>query len=103
MGGYVAALLCGLEESGVDCVIAANPSVDPSKMFWRDGLPMATRYLKTAGVTQKKTDVLLDTVSLLALKQRVSWERRACSPAWPTASSRPGNRRGCGVIGNVPA
>ena len=77
LGGYAAALLCGLEEDGIDCVIAANPSVDPSKMFWRDGLSMATRYLKTAGVTQKKTDRLLATVSPLALEARVARERRA--------------------------
>ena len=77
LGGFAAALLCGLEESGIDCVIAANPSVDPSKMFWRDGLSMATRYLKTNGVTQKKTDRLLATVSPLALEPRVGRERRA--------------------------
>lgn len=76
LGGYAAALLCGLVDDGIDCVIAANPSVDPSKMFWRDGLSMATRYLKTNGVTQKKTDLLLGTVSPLALEPRVSWERR---------------------------
>ena len=58
-------------------MIAANPSVDPSKMFWRDGLSMATRYLKTAGVTQKKTDRLLRTVSPLALEPWVARERRA--------------------------
>ena len=79
LGGFAAALLCGLVqgEEGVDCVIAANPSVDPSLMFWRDGLSMATRYLKTAGVTQKKTDLLLRAVSPLALEPRVAKERRA--------------------------
>lgn len=77
LGGYAAALLCGLADEGIDCVIAANPSVDPSKMFWRDGLSMGTRYMKTNGVTQKKTDRLLATVSPLALEPRVSRQRRA--------------------------
>lgn len=76
LGGYAAALLCGLDD-GIDCVIAANPSVDPSLMFWRDGLSVTTRYLKTNGATQKKTDRLLRAVSPLALEPRVIRERRA--------------------------
>jgi hypothetical protein len=76
LGGYVAALLCCLED-GVDGVGVANPAVDPSHLFWRNALSLATRYLKTAGVTEEKMDVLLRVVSPLAMPPLVSCERRA--------------------------
>jgi pimeloyl-ACP methyl ester carboxylesterase len=76
LGGYVAALLCCLEE-GIDGVVVANPAVDPSHLFWRNALSLATRYLKTAGVTEGKMDVLLRMVSPLAMQPLVSRERRA--------------------------
>ena len=76
LGGYAAALTASLD-TGVDCVVAANPSVDPSHMFWRDGLSVATRYLKTEGVTQKKSDQLLRAVSPLAMQPKVPGEGRA--------------------------
>jgi pimeloyl-ACP methyl ester carboxylesterase len=76
LGGYVAALLCCLED-GVDGVVVANPAVDPSHLFWRNALSLATRYLKTAGVTEEKMDVLLRVVSPLAMPPLVSRERRA--------------------------
>lgn len=70
LGGYTAALTASLDDR-VDCVICANPSVDPSHMFWRDGFSMGTRYLKSEGVTQKKSDQLLHVVSPLALEPQV--------------------------------
>lgn len=76
LGGYTAALLASLDNR-IDCVIAANPSVDPSHMFWRDGLSAATRYLKTYGASQKKMDRLSRPVSPLALEPKVPKEGRA--------------------------
>ena len=75
LGGYVAALLCCLE-GGIDCVVVANPAVDPSYLFWRNALSLATRYLKTAGVTEEKMDTLLRVISPLAMQPLVSRERR---------------------------
>jgi predicted esterase YcpF (UPF0227 family) len=76
LGGYAAALLCCLEEA-IDCVVVANPAVDPSHLFWRNALSLATRYLKTAGVTEVKMEALLRVVSPLALQPLVRPERRA--------------------------
>ena len=69
-------MLSSLEE-GIDCVVVANPAVDPSHLFWRNALSLATRYLKTAGVTEEKMDVLLRVVSPLAMQPLVGRERRA--------------------------
>jgi hypothetical protein len=76
LGGYAAALLCCLEDA-IDCVVVANPAVDPSHLFWRNALSLSTRYLKTAGVTEEKVDVLLRVVSPLGMQPLVSRERRA--------------------------
>jgi pimeloyl-ACP methyl ester carboxylesterase len=76
LGGYVAALLCCLE-ARIDCVIVANPAVDPSYLFWRNALSLATRYLQTAGVTEKKMSTLLRPISPLAMRPLVDRERRA--------------------------
>ena len=75
LGGYTAALLAGLDDN-IDAVVSANPSVDPSHMFWRDGLSAATRYLKTNGTTQKKSDKLLRVVSPLVFEPRMPKEGR---------------------------
>ena len=75
LGGYTTALLTGLDDK-IDGVVCANPSVEPSHMFWRDGLSAATRYLKTKGTTQKKTDQVLRVVSPLAFEPRVPKEGR---------------------------
>ena len=75
LGGYAAALLSSLEE-GIDCVVVANPAVDPSRLFWRNALSLATRYLKTAEVTEEKMSALLCAISPLALRPLVSRERR---------------------------
>ncbi len=61
LGGYAAALLSCLEP--VDCVVVANPAVDPSRLFWRNALSLSTRYLKTAGVTEEKMSAMLRPIS----------------------------------------
>jgi dienelactone hydrolase len=76
LGGYVAALLCCME-SEIDCVVVANPAVDPSRLFWRNALSLATRYLKTAGVTEEKMGALMTSISPLAMQPIVSREQRA--------------------------
>ena len=70
LGGYTTALLAGLDDK-IDAAVCANPSVEPSHMFWRDGFSAATRYLKTKGTTQKKTDQVLRVVSPLSFEPRV--------------------------------
>lgn len=75
LGGYAAALLSCLEQ--IDCVVVANPAVDPSRLFWRNALSLATRYLKTAGVTEEKMGALLRPISPLALDPLLERERRA--------------------------
>jgi len=70
LGGYATALLSCLE-GGIDCVIVGNPAVDPSRLFWRNALSLATRYLKTAGVTEEKMGTLLRPISPLVLDPRV--------------------------------
>jgi pimeloyl-ACP methyl ester carboxylesterase len=76
LGGYVAALLCCLEDR-IDCVVVANPAVDPSYLFWRNALSLATRYLKTAGVTEEAMSTVLRSISPLAMRPLVDRERRA--------------------------
>ena len=76
LGGYVAALLSCLE-GGIDAVVVGNPAVDPSRLFWRNALSLATRYLKTAGVREEEMTMLLNTVSPLAMRSLVEKERRA--------------------------
>jgi acetyl esterase/lipase len=76
LGGYVVALLCCLER-GIDGAVVANPAVDPSHLFWRNALSLATRYLNTAGVTEERMDVLLRVVSPLAMRPLVDRERLA--------------------------
>jgi pimeloyl-ACP methyl ester carboxylesterase len=76
LGGYAAALLSCLE-GGLDCVVVGNPAVDPSRLFWRNALSLATRYLKTAGVTEEKMGALLRPISPLALEPLVGNGGRA--------------------------
>ena len=76
LGGYVAALLSCLEGE-IDAVVVGNPAVDPSRLFWRNALSLATRYLKTAGVREEEMALLMSTVSPLAMRPLVSKERRA--------------------------
>ncbi len=76
LGGYVAALLSCLEDA-VDSVAVGNPAVDPSRLFWRNALSLATRYLKTAGVTEEKMGEVLRAISPLAMPSLVPRENRA--------------------------
>lgn len=76
LGGYAAALLSCLEEE-VDRVVVANPAVDPSHLFWRNALSLATRYLKTEGVTEERMDAALRVISPLAMEPVVPPDRRA--------------------------
>jgi hypothetical protein len=76
LGGYAAALLSCLED-GLDCVIVGNPAVDPSRLFWRNALSLATRYLKTAGMTEEKMGALFRPISPLALESLVGHGGRA--------------------------
>ena len=76
LGGYVAALLSCLE-NGVDCVVVGNPAVDPSRLFWRNALSLATRYLKAAGVTEEKMGEVLRAISPLAMLSLVPRKNQA--------------------------
>ncbi len=76
LGGYAAALLSCLEEK-TDCVIVANPAVDPSHLFWRNALSLATRYLRNEGVTERRMDAVLRVISPLAMEPLVAVGRRA--------------------------
>jgi predicted esterase YcpF (UPF0227 family) len=76
LGGYVAALLSCLEVRA-ECVIVGNPAVDPSHLFWRNALSLATRYLRTEGVTEERMDAVLRPISPLAMRPLLARERRA--------------------------
>ena len=76
LGGYAAALLSCLEER-VDCVVVANPAVDPSHLFWRNALSLSARYLKTEGVTEERMDAALRVISPLAMQPLAPVDRRA--------------------------
>ncbi|MDQ4105979.1 MAG: alpha/beta hydrolase [Actinomycetota bacterium] len=76
LGGYVAALLAALE-TGVDCVIAANPAVNPSRLFWRNALSLSAHYLENAGATEEKTEEIMRVISPLAFDPLIPKERRA--------------------------
>ena len=76
LGGYVAALLSCLD-ARLDCVVAGDPAVDPSRLFWRNALSLSTRYLKTAGVDEARMGALVNTVSPLAMRSRTPHAGRA--------------------------
>ena len=75
LGGYTAALLSGLDDD-IDCVVVANPAVDPSSPFWRSSLSVSTHYLKAEGVTEERMGRLLRVVSPLAFEPTVPEDRR---------------------------
>lgn len=62
LGGYAVSLLASLEED-LDCVIAGNPAVDPSQLFWTNTLALATHSLRAEGVRQNTFEALLRPVS----------------------------------------
>ena len=76
LGGYAVSLLASLEED-LDCVIAGNPAVDPSHLFWRNALAVATHSLSAEGIREETLKALLRPVSPLALQPVVPREGRA--------------------------
>src|SRR5215204_3736024 len=76
LGGYAVSLLASLEED-LDCVIAGNPAVDPSHLFWTNALAIATHSLSAEGIREETIKALLRPVSPLALESVVPHERRA--------------------------
>jgi pimeloyl-ACP methyl ester carboxylesterase len=76
LGGYAVSLLASLEED-LDCVIAGNPAVDPSHLFWSNALAVSTHSLSAEGIREETLKALLRPVSPLALQPVVPHERRA--------------------------
>jgi hypothetical protein len=76
LGGYAVSLLASLEED-LDCVVAGNPAVDPSHLFWANALAVATHSLSAEGIREETIKALLRPVSPLALEPVVPHERRA--------------------------
>jgi hypothetical protein len=76
LGGYAVSLLASLEED-LDCVVAGNPAVDPSHLFWNNALAIATHSLSAEGIREETLKALLRPVSPLALEPMVPHERRA--------------------------
>jgi hypothetical protein len=73
LGGYATTLLCCLDET-LDCAAAGNPAVDPSRLFWRSALSLATRYLRSEGVNEESMGELLRPISPLSLAPKVPRE-----------------------------
>jgi hypothetical protein len=76
LGGYAVSLLASLEED-LDCVVAGNPAVDPSHLFWTNALAVATHSLSAEGIREETLKALLRPVSPLAIEPVVPHERRA--------------------------
>jgi hypothetical protein len=76
LGGYTVSLLASLEED-LDCVIAGNPAVDPSHLFWTNALAVATHSLSAEGIREETLKALLRPVSPLVLEPLVPHEGRA--------------------------
>lgn len=75
LGGYTVSLLASLEPD-LDCVVAGNPAVNPSHLFWSDALAVATHSLSAEGIREETFEALLRPVSPLALEPLVPHERR---------------------------
>jgi len=76
LGGYTVSLLASLEED-LDCVVAGNPAVNPSHLFWSNTLALAIHSLSAEGTREETFKALLAPVSPLALEPLVPHERRA--------------------------
>jgi hypothetical protein len=76
LGGYAVSLLASVEED-LDCVVAGNPAVDPSHLFWTNSLAVATHSLSAEGIREETLKALLRPVSPLFLEPVVPHERRA--------------------------
>src|SRR5215208_5551649 len=75
LGGYTVSLLASLKRD-LDCVVAGNPAVNPSHLFWTDALAVATHSLSAEGIREETFEALLRPVSPLALEPVVPHERR---------------------------
>ncbi len=76
LGGYAVSLLASLDED-LDCVVAGNPAVDPSHLFWHNTLALATHSLSAEGIRRDTFEALLRPVSPLCLQPLVPHDRRA--------------------------
>jgi hypothetical protein len=76
LGGYAVSLLASLDED-LDCVIAGNPAVDPSHLFWANALAVATHSLSAEGIREETLKALLRPVSPLVLEPLVPHKGRA--------------------------
>ncbi len=76
LGGYAAALFACLDDE-LECVVAGNPAVDATRLFWRNALGPTARYLRTAGVQEEKMTALMKVVSPLVLEPRIPKEHLA--------------------------
>jgi hypothetical protein len=76
LGGYASALLAAVEDD-IDCVVAGNPAADPSHLFWRNALSVATRDLRSHGVTEERMGRIMRPVSPLAMPPLVPFRGRA--------------------------
>jgi hypothetical protein len=76
LGGYAVSLLASLEVE-LDCVVAGNPAVNPSHLFWANALAVATHSLSAEGIREETLEALLRPVSPLALEPVVPHEGRA--------------------------
>ncbi|WP_273841534.1 alpha/beta hydrolase family protein [Rubrobacter calidifluminis] len=76
LGGYVAALLCGLERD-LDCVVVCNPPSDYPTMFWNNAPGSVVSCLKSSGLDERKLALLSRVISPLALEPRLPPERLA--------------------------
>ncbi|MBX6763040.1 MAG: alpha/beta fold hydrolase [Rubrobacteraceae bacterium] len=76
LGGYVAALLCGLERD-LECVVASNPPSDYPDMFWNAAPSAAVKSLEASGLDERKLALLSRVISPLALDPLLPPERLA--------------------------
>ena len=76
LGGYTVSLLASVEDD-LDCVIAGNPAVNPSHLFWSNTFALAIHSLSAQGTREETFKVLLKPVSPLDLEPLVPHERRA--------------------------
>ncbi|HEV8043694.1 MAG TPA: hypothetical protein VGP38_00820 [Rubrobacter sp.] len=76
LGGYAVSLLASLEKD-LDCVVAGNPAVDPSHLFWSNALAVATHSMSAEGIREETFKALLRPVSPLSLEPVIPHERLA--------------------------
>lgn len=74
LGGYVAALLAGLED-GLACVVAGIPATDMPDLYDRHSPPGIRRRARQAGALGPQVAEVMSVVSPLALPARLPRER----------------------------